>query len=99
MACRDLLNSTKQLIKNFVKIYTQNFPVFSSIADWAAHLDMHTIAAQTGAEYFDEQGVTRIWSREVIEAFTRVNYGQVSGCVADFFDMYYFADYDCPHRI
>lgn len=62
-------------------------------------MDMHTIAAQTGAEYFDEQGVTRIWSREVIEAFTRVNYGQVSGRVADFFDMYYFADYDCPHRI
>ena len=67
------------MITKFVKIYDPGFPTFSSISSWVSHLDKDTLAAQTSAEYFDEEGVGRRWSREVIEAATRVNYGQVSG--------------------
>ena len=66
------------MIDNFTKVYTPKFPRFSSISSLASYVGLDTVAAQTAAEYFDEQGVGRKWSREVIEAATRVNYGQVS---------------------
>lgn len=72
-----LPHSTKEMIDRFSKVYTPQFPRFSSILSLASYVDLDTVAAQTAAEYFDEQGVGRKWSREVIEAATRVNYGQV----------------------
>lgn len=35
------------------------------------------LVSQTTSEYVDLKSISRRWSREVIEAATRVNYGQV----------------------
>ena len=43
--------------------------------------EWHTLAAQTAAEHPDPQGISSQFSREVIEAATHVNYGQVCGLI------------------
>lgn len=41
-------------------------------------LDFEYTVAQSAAEYFDLEDVHRLYSREVVESATRVNYAQVS---------------------
>ena len=41
-------------------------------------LEWAPVTAQTMAEYFDQQGIDPRFTRELVEAATRVNYGQVS---------------------
>ncbi|OBZ77505.1 hypothetical protein A0H81_01708 [Grifola frondosa] len=53
-------------------------PRFSNVTTLASTLGWTELIVQTTSEYFDLQGVDRRFSRELVEAATRVNYGQNS---------------------
>ncbi|KAI5123737.1 hypothetical protein M0805_000330 [Coniferiporia weirii] len=71
---------TKQIVKDmvskFVELYSPSSPSWSNITELVSELGWEELVAQTAAEHFDLQGVSLRFSREVIEAATRVNYGQ-----------------------
>ncbi|KAH8120483.1 Prenylcysteine lyase-domain-containing protein [Phellopilus nigrolimitatus] len=66
----------KGMIGKFISLYSPSSPSWSNITELASELGWTNVVAQTAAEYFDSQGVSHLFSREVIESATRVNYGQ-----------------------
>ena len=64
------------MVTQFLTLYTPRAPRFSNITTLASSLGWTPVIASTAAEYFDTQGVSRLFSRELIDAATRVNYGQ-----------------------
>lgn len=64
------------MVAQFLTLYTPRAPRFSNITTLASSLGWTPVIASTAAEYFDTQGVSRLFSRELIDAATRVNYGQ-----------------------
>lgn len=58
-------------------MYDKDGPGWTSVKNLTQHLSFTNIVAETTAEHLDLQGVSRKWSREIVESFTRVNYGQV----------------------
>ncbi|TBU28194.1 FAD/NAD(P)-binding domain-containing protein [Dichomitus squalens] len=65
----------KSMIDKFVTLYEPSPPRWSNITSVANDLEWLEITAQTTAEYLDSQGIDRRFSRELVEAATRVNYG------------------------
>lgn len=67
------------MVKQFVTLYTPFFGVgpWSNMTQLAGILEWSDMAAQTASEFMDLQGINRRWTRELMEAATRVNYGQV----------------------
>ncbi|EIN13466.1 FAD/NAD(P)-binding domain-containing protein [Punctularia strigosozonata HHB-11173 SS5] len=66
----------QDLVKRFLEFYQATPPRWTTIAELATQLSWTGLAARTTAEYFDVQGISKKFSREIIEAATRVNYGQ-----------------------
>ena len=66
----------KSMVTQFLTLYSPNTPRFSNITTLASDLGWTPVIASTAAGYFDTQGVSRLFSRELIDAATRVNYGQ-----------------------
>lgn len=66
----------KNMLVHFLKLYNHDFETWKDIPAFAAQVKLLDTVAQTGAEYFDTHGVGLRYSRELIEAATRVNYGQ-----------------------
>ncbi|KDQ54837.1 hypothetical protein JAAARDRAFT_37950 [Jaapia argillacea MUCL 33604] len=66
----------KQMIDRFVELYTPESPRWSTISDLADAFQWSDMVSQTTAEYLDSNGVSKRFSRELVEAATRVNYGQ-----------------------
>ncbi|KAH9914155.1 FAD/NAD(P)-binding domain-containing protein [Epithele typhae] len=60
----------------FARLYKPNTPHWTNISSVSDTLEFSPLVAQTTAEYLDLQGVNKLWSRELVEAATRVNYGQ-----------------------
>ncbi|KAI8973130.1 Prenylcysteine lyase-domain-containing protein [Trametes punicea] len=67
----------KTMINRFVTLYSPSTPHWSNISSVVTALDWFQVVAETTSEYFDLQGIDRRWTRELVEAATRVNYGQV----------------------
>lgn len=65
------------MINKWVTLYTPESPRWTNITTLATEMEWTELVAQSAAEYLDLQGVHRRFSREVVEAATRVNYGQV----------------------
>lgn len=66
------------MINQFVKLYNgSGRSPFGSVTTLAESYNWTEIASKTTAEYFDEHGIDRKWTMEMVEAATRVNYGQV----------------------
>lgn len=67
------------MIKNFVTLYSpaHGLAPWENITEIATKLGWTGLAAQTTSEFLDLQGVNRLWTREMVDAATRVNYGQV----------------------
>lgn len=61
----------------FEGLYRPESPRWANISAVVSDLGWSDVTAQTTAEYFDLHGVDRRWTRELVEAATRVNYGQV----------------------
>ncbi|KAI0655027.1 Prenylcysteine lyase-domain-containing protein [Cubamyces menziesii] len=74
------ISKTQSLVKEISEtILTLYAPVthrFKSISELASNLNWDAIASHTTADYLDSQGVNPSWTREMVEAATRINYGQ-----------------------
>ncbi|KZV95584.1 FAD/NAD(P)-binding domain-containing protein, partial [Exidia glandulosa HHB12029] len=66
----------KNMLHHFLKLYNHDFGTWKDIPSVVAQVKLLDVVAQTGAEYFDTQGVGLKFSRELIDAASRVNYGQ-----------------------
>ena len=64
------------MIDKFVTLYTPSTPSWSNISDLASDLGWVDLLNQTTAQYLEGQGVSPRFYREIVEAATRVNYGQ-----------------------
>ena len=70
-------NSVQNVIKKFLSFYASDSPKWENISGLANVLDWALIANTTTEEYLLTQGVSQKYISEVVEAATRVNYGQV----------------------
>ncbi|KAL5535268.1 hypothetical protein ACEPAF_3362 [Sanghuangporus sanghuang] len=64
------------VVDKFVSLYTPASPSWSNITELASVLGWEDLITQTSAQYLDAQDISPKFSREIIEAATRVNYGQ-----------------------
>ena len=64
------------MLHDFLKLYDHDFGTWKDIPSVVSHVKLLDVVAQTAAEYFDTQGVGLRFSRELVDAATRVNYGQ-----------------------
>ena len=71
-----LSSRVKGMIAQFVQLYTPSTPHWSNISSLASSFGWTDMVAQATSDYFDNHGVNPKFSREMIEAATRVNYGQ-----------------------
>jgi hypothetical protein len=65
------------MIGKFVTLYEPNVKTWTSVEKLNDALNWTELIAQTGAEYFQSHGVSEMFTNEIIEAATRVNYAQV----------------------
>ena len=65
------------MVDQFVKLYGPCGGPYASIHALAESFNWTGVANTTTAEYFDAHGIDRKWTMEMVEAATRVNYGQV----------------------
>lgn len=72
----DVHNSVKNMLVHFTKLYDHDFGTWKDIPSVVSQVKLLDTVAQTAAEYFDTQGVGLKFSRELVDAATRVNYGQ-----------------------
>jgi prenylcysteine oxidase/farnesylcysteine lyase len=69
--------SVSKAVQSIDKLYQPGKP-YKSIEDISDALNFTHLTAVTAAELLDLQGVSKTFSRELVEAATRVNYAQVS---------------------
>ncbi|KAF8531007.1 Prenylcysteine lyase [Gautieria morchelliformis] len=76
----DAPRRSQSLVEGFVKqympIYEPSTPSWENVTDISNHLNLSASASVTTVEYFDALKINKKYSREMIEAMTRVNYGQ-----------------------
>ncbi|TDL28887.1 FAD/NAD(P)-binding domain-containing protein [Rickenella mellea] len=66
----------KGMIKDILTIYSPESPRWRNVTQLVYELGWTDFLTQTTSEYLDLKGIQRRFSREVVEAATRVNYGQ-----------------------
>ena len=64
------------MIDRFLTLYEPSPPRWSNITSVVQDLEWTDHTAQTMSEYLDLHGIDRRFSRELVEAATRVNYAQ-----------------------
>lgn len=77
--CADCLPRVNDVVKAFVTLYSTplgNSP-WQDLAHLAASFGWTAYTNNTATEYLDGQGINPKFTREMVEAGTRVNYGQV----------------------
>jgi hypothetical protein len=77
------------MIKSFLNLYASDTPKWDNIQEMVDALDFSSVINQTASDYLSSRGVHSNWINEVVEATTRVNYGQVSN------PLYPGSDPDC----
>lgn len=65
------------MIKRFLNLYQPDAPKWDNIADLAQAFEWTQLINSTTADFLVAQGVSEKYVTEVVEAATRVNYGQV----------------------
>lgn len=65
------------MIDQFLTLYGVATPKWDSVADLASQLGWSDLVNATTVDYLSKQGVSEKYIKEVVEAATRVNYGQV----------------------
>lgn len=71
------LFSVRSMIDQFLTLYTAATPKWDNIGDLAGRLGWTDMASNSTLDYLLKQGVSEKYIKEVVEAATRVNYGQV----------------------
>ncbi|OJD13074.1 hypothetical protein AJ78_06431 [Emergomyces pasteurianus Ep9510] len=69
-------NLMKVTVGKFLKLYKFPYFPFQSLSDVAMSTGLSEATWTSGAEYLKENGIAEQFAREVIQASTRVNYGQ-----------------------
>lgn len=69
-------NLMKSTVKSFLRLYEEPMFPFPSLSSAAAALGLVNGTATPGQEFLAKNGVSDDFSREIIQASTRVNYGQ-----------------------
>lgn len=70
-------NSVQNIVKKFLSFYTSDSPSWENMSNLVDAFDWAAIINTTTEEYLQTQGVSLKYIGEVVEAATRVNYGQV----------------------
>lgn len=65
------------MLKQYSTLYTADSPKWDNITDLAHSFGWKNLIESTGAEFFTSNGVSKQYVFELIEAASRVNYGQV----------------------
>jgi prenylcysteine oxidase/farnesylcysteine lyase len=68
--------SVDTMVDQFIHLYSPEAPRWDNITSLASSLEWTDMLAQSMAEYLDARGVSPKFTREFVEAATRVNYGQ-----------------------
>lgn len=70
--------SVRELISSISRVYTSSSPKWETITALSEHLGWDSLTNTTVSEYLSSQyAVSEKYINEVVEAATRVNYGQV----------------------
>ncbi|OKL60788.1 hypothetical protein UA08_04295 [Talaromyces atroroseus] len=76
---------TQSLMKNtvdrFLSLYTPPYFPFASLSSVVAELDLLQATAVTGAQFLENNGISGSFPNDIIQASTRVNYGQNLGLI------------------
>ncbi len=70
--------SVKSMVASYLTLYAQDPPRWTDTSECVSLLGFTSQVAQTASEFLDSKGIASHWTREVVEAATRVNYAQVS---------------------
>lgn len=73
----DIICSVNALIDKFLTLYTPDAPKWDNISDLASSLGWLDMVGNSTDRYLMTQGVSKKYTHELVEAATRVNYGQV----------------------
>lgn len=69
--------SVKTMTDQFVQLYNPETPSWENITDLIDAFHWSELVSSTGAEYYTSHGVSPLFTNEIIESLTRVNYAQV----------------------
>jgi prenylcysteine oxidase/farnesylcysteine lyase len=67
------------MINDFVNLYTPGTPKWNDVQEAIDSLGFSSLTNQTAREYLGSRDIDPRWTNEMVEAATRVNYGQVFG--------------------
>ncbi|QDS77868.1 hypothetical protein FKW77_000240 [Venturia effusa] len=74
-------NLMKEVTGRFEKMYKAPYFPFASLTDTLYNLGLLQVTNMTGAQFLKERSVGELFSREIIQASTRVNYAQNLGLI------------------
>ncbi|PQE13341.1 prenylcysteine oxidase protein [Rutstroemia sp. NJR-2017a BVV2] len=66
----------KTVVGSFLKLYERPFFPFRSLSDRVEELGLQTVTSVTGEQYLTANGISSSFATDIIQASTRVNYGQ-----------------------
>lgn len=64
------------MINSYLSLYSKDGPRWEKVEDASSALDFQSLTTSTTSEFLLSQGVASSYIYEVVEAATRVNYGQ-----------------------
>jgi prenylcysteine oxidase/farnesylcysteine lyase len=71
----------KAVVGDFLKMYKPPIFPFASLSAAVVELNLHKATAVTGSQYLETNGISGRFPTEIIQASTRVNYGQNIGLI------------------
>ncbi|KAJ5751615.1 hypothetical protein N7520_008532 [Penicillium odoratum] len=69
-------NLMKDIVGRFLRLYEEPLFPFRSLSEAAAAVDLVNVTASPGSNFLDANSISELFAREIIQASTRVNYGQ-----------------------
>lgn len=69
-------NLMKEIVGRFLKLYEEPMFPFRSLSEAAAAVNLVNVTASPGDAFLNANSISELFAREIIQASTRVNYGQ-----------------------
>lgn len=74
-------NLMKEIVGKFLRLYEEPLFPFQSLSEAAAAVDLLNTTSSTGEAFLAANRISTLFSREIVQASTRVNYGQNLGLI------------------
>jgi prenylcysteine oxidase/farnesylcysteine lyase len=74
-------NLMKNIVGKFLRLYEEPLFPFRSLSEAALALGLTNATSSPGSTFLDSNSISQLFSREIIQASTRVNYGQNLGLI------------------